>query len=310
MSPEVSNKWEDDDSLPEGRVMGNAILLPDSKVLVVNGANTGVAGYGNDSWVVGDSYADSPIYSPIMFDSTQPTGKRWSRNGLKDSPIARMYHSTATLLPDGSVFIAGSNPHPDYTPNSTYPSEYRVERFYPLYYNTRRPEPKGLPTTLSYGGQYFDVQLSSQDLSNNPANLKATKVVVIKTGFSTHAINFGQRLVELDFTYTANNDGSGTLHVSQLPPNAALVAPGPAWLFVVVNGVPSVGVPVMLGSGKIEVQKVLTVEALPQSTDVTGNPGTNNDNGNSKKGASSVGASVHAAGALLAILATSMALFA
>jgi len=120
---------------------------------------------------------------------------------------------------------------------------------------------------------------------------------------------FGQRALELDFTYTANNDGGATLHVSQLPPNAALVAPGPAWLFVVVNGVPSVGVPVMLGSGKIEVQKVLTVEALPQSTDVTGNPNSN-DNGNSKKGASSVGASVHAAGALLAILATSMAVFA
>ena len=310
MSPEVSNQWEEDDPLPEGRVMGNAIILPDGKVLVVNGANTGVAGYGNDSWVVDDSYADSPVYSPVIFDPTQPSGKKWSRTGLKDSPIARMYHSTATLLPDGSVFIAGSNPHPDYTLNAKYPSEYRVERFYPLYYNKRRPQPQGLPTTLTYGGQYFDVQLSSQDLSNNAANLKVTKVMVIKTGFSTHAINFGQRAVEIDFTYTANNDGSATLHVSQLPPNAALVAPGPGWLFVVVDGVPSVGVPVMLGSGKIEVQKVLTVEALPESTDVKGNPDSGNGNSNSKNGASSIGASVHAAGALLAILATSMALFA
>ena len=308
MSPETSNTWEDDDPLPEGRVMGNAILLPDGKVLVVNGANTGVAGYGNDSWVVDDSYADNPVYSPVIFDSTQPTGKRWSRTGLKDSPIARMYHSTATLLPDGSVFIAGSNPHPDYTTNAKYPSEYRVERFYPLYYNKRRPEPKGLPTQLTYGGQYFDVQLSSQDLSSNTANLKVTKVVVIKTGFSTHAINFGQRLAELDFTYTANQDGSATLHVSQLPPNAAIVAPGPGWLFVVVDGVPSVGVSVMLGSGKIEVQKLLSVEALPESSEVTGTPDTTSTS--TKKGASSVGASVHVAGALLAILATSMALFA
>jgi len=286
--------------------MGNAIILPDGKVLVVNGANTGVAGYGNDSWVVDDSYADDPVYSPVIFDSTQPVGKRWSRSGLQDSPIPRMYHSTATLLPDGSVFIAGSNPHPDYTLKAKYPSEYRVERFYPLYYNKRRPEPQGLPTTLSYGGQYFDVQLSKDDLSSNQANLKSTKVMVIKTGFSTHAINFGQRAAELDFTYTANKDGSATLHVSQLPPNAAIVAPGPAWLFVVVDGVPSVGVSVLLGSGKIETQQLLDVESLPQSSEVSGNP----DNTKATKGASSVGASVHVAGALLAILATSMALFA
>jgi hypothetical protein len=307
MSPEISNKWEDDDPLPEGRVMGNAIILPDGKVLVVNGANTGVAGYGNDSWVVDDSYADDPVYSPVIFDSTQPSGKRWSRSNLKDSLIPRMYHSTATLLPDGSVFIAGSNPHPDYTTNAKFPSEYRVERFYPLYYNKRRPEPQGLPTKLTYGGQYFDVQLSSQDLSGNPANLKSTKVVVIKTGFSTHAINFGQRAAELDFTYTANQDGSATLHVSQLPPNAAIMPPGPGWLFVVVDGVPSVGVPVMIGSGKIEVQQTLNVEALPESSEVKGSPDTTSE---TKKGASNLGASVHVAGALLAILATSMALFA
>lgn len=308
MSPEVSNTWEDDDSLPEGRVMGNAIILPDGKVLVVNGANTGVAGYGNDSWVVDNSYADDPVYSPVIFDVTQPKNQRWSRTGLKDSPIPRMYHSTATLLPDGSVFVAGSNPHPDYTAKAKYPSEYRVERFYPLYYNKRRPEPKGLPNTLTYGGKYFDVQLSGQDLSNNAANLKSTKLMVIKTGFSTHAINFGQRAMELDFTYTANKDGSATLHVSQLPPNAALMPPGPGWLFVVVDGVPSVGVSVMLGSGKIGTQQMLNVDALPASSDVTGDPDTGSTN--AKKGTSSVGASVHVASALLAVLATSMALFA
>jgi Domain of unknown function (DUF1929) len=307
MTPETSNQWEDDDPLPEGRVMGNAIIMPDGKVLVVNGANVGVSGYGNQTWTVGDSYADSPVYSPVIFDPSQSSGKKWSRDGLKDSPIPRMYHSTATLLPDGSVLIAGSNPHPDYNVTTKYPTEYRVERFYPLYYNKHRPEPKGLPTSLSYGGNYFDVQLSSQDLSGNQANLKSTKVMVIKTGFSTHAINFGQRAAELDFTYTSNKDGSATLHVSQLPPNAAIVAPGPGWLFVVVDGVPSVGVPVMLGSGKIEVQKLLDVEALPESSVLTGNP---DNNISSSKGAASVGASVHIAGVLLAVLATSMALFA
>jgi hypothetical protein len=39
ISPATENTWQDDDSLPVGRVMGSAILLPDSTVVVLNGAN-------------------------------------------------------------------------------------------------------------------------------------------------------------------------------------------------------------------------------------------------------------------------------
>lgn len=40
ITPETSAAWEEDDPLPEGRVMGNAILLPDGTIFVANGANT------------------------------------------------------------------------------------------------------------------------------------------------------------------------------------------------------------------------------------------------------------------------------
>jgi hypothetical protein len=90
----------------------------------------------------------------------------------------------------------------------------------------------------------------------------------------------GQRLVELEISYTSNADGSGILHCSNLPPNPAIFPPGPAreWLFssslqhtrtilvvlfVVVNGVPSVGNLVMVGSGEIEQQAVLPPGPLP-----------------------------------------------
>jgi len=36
-------------------------------------------------------------------------------------------------------------------------------------------------------------------------------------------------------------------------------------IFVVVNGVPSVGIQVMCGSGKIETQNILPVQSLPLS---------------------------------------------
>lgn len=129
---------------------------------------------------------------------------------------------------------------------------------------------------------------------NAVANLATIKVALIRTGFSTHAMvrprgrtsagadtsqNMGQRYLQLNSTYTRALDGSVTLHVSQLPPNPSLLVPGPALLcvpraprsrltrdrFVVVNGVPSLGKFVMVGSGKLGPQTLLDVVPLPPS---------------------------------------------
>lgn len=73
----------------------------------------------------------------------------------------------------------------------------------------------------------------------------------------------GQRHVQLSNSYTYHSNGSATLHVAQLPPNPNIIAPGPALIFVVVNGVPSIGEWVMLGSGKLGTQKVSKAATLP-----------------------------------------------
>jgi hypothetical protein len=88
----------------------------------------------------------------------------------------------------GSIFVAGSNPNSDFNDTATYPTEYRVEIFYPSYYNERRPQPQGLPSTFTYGGPYFNVSLSNDDLFGNVQNAKNATVVIIRTGFSTHAM--------------------------------------------------------------------------------------------------------------------------
>ncbi|CAE6530219.1 unnamed protein product [Rhizoctonia solani] len=266
MTPDVSVDWKEEDTMPFGRSMGNFVNLPNGKLFLVNGANTGVAGYGNESWVVGQSYADDPMYQPLIYDPELPAGSRFTSKGLSPSTIPRMYHSAATLLPDGSVFISGSNPNADFIGPDRgykYPTEYRVERFYPDYFNEHRPEPKGVPQTLTYGGNYFNLTMSASDVGKNYDKMK---VVIMRTGFSTHAMNMGQRMVELDSSYSVAKDGSVTMHVSQMPPNANIMTPGPALMFVVVNGVPSVADEVMLGSGKIEKQPVLPVQQLPTST--------------------------------------------
>ncbi|CUA72303.1 hypothetical protein RSOLAG22IIIB_00968 [Rhizoctonia solani] len=266
MTPDVSVDWKDEDTMPFGRSMGNFVLLPNGKLFLVNGANTGVAGYGNESWVVGQSYADDPMYQPLIYDPELPAGSRFTSKGLSASTIPRMYHSAATLLPDGSVFVSGSNPNADFIgPNVgyKYPTEYRVERFYPDYFNERRPEPKGIPKTITYGGNYFNLTMTKDDVGTHADKIKC---VLIRTGFSTHAMNMGQRMAELESSYTVSKDGSVTLHVSQAPPNPNIMTPGPALLFVVVNGVPSVATSVMVGSGKIEKQPILPVQELPTSS--------------------------------------------
>lgn len=264
ISPEVSSSYEEVDPLPEGRTMGNLILLPDGRILCLNGAKLGTAGYGVTAYTVGQSYADQPILSPVIYDPSAPAGSRWSRVGLNSSNIYRMYHSSATLLPDGSVFVAGSNPNPDVNTSAPYPTEYRIEIFYPSYYNQRRPEPQGLPNRVAYGGPFFNLSLTVADLFGNAHNIQSAKVVVLRTGFSTHTMNMGMRSVELDYSYLGNSNGSGVLYVSQLPPNPAIMPPGPALLFVVINGVPSVGVQVMVGSGSIGQQPTSPNEPLPQ----------------------------------------------
>ena len=203
--------------------MGNLILLPTGQVLCLNGAGTGaiscptchplatqlkfpgVAGYGNDSWAIGQSYADHPILNPAIYNLSAPGGSQWSRDGLSASAVPRMYHSTATLLPDGegtavlfrdvltkctgSVLVAGSNPNPDYVDSGIpYPTEYRLEKFYPAYFKQRRPSPSGIPNRLRYGGPFFNLSLSASDLFEDAENVKHSKVVVMRTGFSTHTM--------------------------------------------------------------------------------------------------------------------------
>jgi hypothetical protein len=265
--------WTDFEPLPEGRIMGSTLILPDLTILVINGARYGTAGYGergNASWMTaGASYAESPTLTPVIYDPKRPKGKRWSSDGLSASTIPRMYHSTAILLSDGSIFVSGSNPNADVYPlEDRYGTEYRVERFYPPYFSaSRRPQPTGLPDRLSYGGDPFTIELSKEDLFGDAQNINTIKVTFIRPGYSTHAINFGQRAIKLQWShkkldnggvrlFEKLDNGGVRLFVQQLP-SPTIFAPGPALLHVVVAGIPSEGKFVMAGNGKIGKQTVV-----------------------------------------------------
>jgi len=167
-----------EEKMPEGRTMGNAIHLPDGTTVILNGAEKGTAGYANVSWnivnagqpneVRTEGLAQNPAYKPLIYDPSKPQGQRLSNKGLGFSDHERLYHSSAILAPDGSVLIAGSNPHQDVALNMTlgvqpqaYNTSYVIEKWYPPWYFDTRPQPDQLPDTLPYGGRSFTVKIGA-----------------------------------------------------------------------------------------------------------------------------------------------------
>ncbi|KAF5391110.1 hypothetical protein D9757_003069 [Collybiopsis confluens] len=229
-----------DDDMIEGRTMGQFITLPDGKMLVVNGGLNGTAGYATNTGTTlsysqmpfGMSLASGPVGTPALYDPNAPTGQRWSNAGFDTSRL----------------------------PASITPPPYFSQM------HLTRPIPSGIPSTLTYGGSPFDIAVpaSSYSGSGNDA-ADNTTIVVLRPGWTTHGMNMGQRYLQLNNTYTVNKDGSLTIHTAQMPPNPNIFQPGPAMVFVVVNGIPSNGTFVIVGSGKVETQVTQAASVLPTS---------------------------------------------
>ncbi|KAH9915158.1 DUF1929-domain-containing protein [Epithele typhae] len=299
---------EVDDMLETGRTMGQFIALPDLTMLVINGGGNGTAGYSSRTLNTlqlpfGESLASAPVGKPAIYNPRAPAGSQWSNAGFDTSSIARLYHSSAILLPDASVLVAGSNPNVDVNTNVVFPTTYTAEVFYPSYFAaSNRPTFTGAPSTLTYGGQFFDLTLPSSAYTGS-ANDAAenTTVVLIRGGWTTHAMNMGQRSMQLNNTYTVNSDGSIQLHVSQLPPNPNLFQPGPALLFVTVSDAAdavAVALPSSVGNDNV---------TGSGSGNSTGSGDSNNNNG--KSGASHTGAIVGGIIAAIAAVGVLGALF-
>jgi len=321
ITPEPSDgstpAYEQDDDMPDQRTMGQFIILPDGKLLVINGGTNGTAGYAQQTGQTplyglmpyGESLAAGPVTTPSIYDPNAPSGSRWSSTSFSASNIPRLYHSSALLLPDGSVLVAGSNPNFDVNTSTTFPTTYQAEIFYPPYFvSATRPVPSGIPSSISYGGDPFDITFpSSSYVGSANAAAQNTTVALLRGGFTTHAMNMGQRYLQLNNTYTVNSDSSITLHVAQAPPNPNLLQPGPALLFVVVNGVPSNGTMVIVGNGVFGTQPTAPASVLPASVTLNSASGSSGTPAKSDARRSSAAGLFYAVGAL-AIVGIVMAL--
>lgn len=185
----------------------NATVIADGRVVVTGGSAR--------SNLLTGALRKALIWNPA-------TGT-WT-SGATGSGRTRLYHSTALLLPDASILVAGGGaPGPEANANA--------EIYYPPYLFQAsggfavRPKIKAAPTRLIHGKR-FTLTV------DRPAAIRT--VTLIKAGSVTHSLNMEQRFQKLAFTVV-----SGKLSV-QAPARAALAPPGTYLLFVLDGlGVPS-----------------------------------------------------------------------
>lgn len=218
------------EKMPSPRVMGDMLILPTGDILMLNGAKKGASGWG---------YAKEPNLAPVLY---KPKAKRNQRfQVLAAANIARMYHSSSTLLPDGKILVAGSNSNNGYLDNVEFPTEVRVEKFSPPYLDPQLAYYKPMitvntKTKLTYG-EKFVVQIKSNELRMNREDLMVT---MYAPAFTTHGISMNQRLLILGVVDMITNVWPGIYDIVSVAPPSGNIAPkGYYLLFVVYRGVPS-----------------------------------------------------------------------
>jgi hypothetical protein len=63
----IRKGWEVDQLPRTGLTMSDAIITPDGKIVILNGAAQGIAGYGNVRDEIGASNARSPNKQPLLY---------------------------------------------------------------------------------------------------------------------------------------------------------------------------------------------------------------------------------------------------
>jgi hypothetical protein len=209
---QATPRWRSLPSMAAARTDMNAVLLPNGKVLAIGGS-----GRHN---VASTASRDAQIFDPVT--------ETWSSAGTQ--AFARLYHSVALLLPDATVWSAGSNPT-----EGTY--ERRMEIYSPPYLFTTnasgavvpapRPTITAVPATVGYNAAFRVDTPDATDIAS---------IALIRLGSSTHGFDMEQRMVGLGFT----TGPAGSLLVTS-PPNVNVAPPGYYMLFLLNRrGVPSV----------------------------------------------------------------------
>jgi hypothetical protein len=193
----------------------NAVILPDTSVLVIGGQRT---------YYRGREVVTEQVFTPERF-----VDGIWEQLLPGRSP--RDYHSTAVLLPDGRVLVGGGEGRRTVVGGSDY------EVFSPAYLAAGLPRPEKVTVTgadrdsdgtfvLHYGREGYAVQCAPL-----PLGVVLAKAVLIAPGSVTHHYDMGQRFFEL-----ATTDSTANERKFGMPSNPNALPPGYYMLFAVTEG--------------------------------------------------------------------------
>ena len=195
----ASPTWKETAGMTFPRRRHNMVILADGSMVAIGGTRQ----------------ADDVASAVLEAEIWNPATETWTTAAAMSE--ARMYHSTALLLPDGRVVAAGGQGT----------GANRAQVYSPPYlFQGARPTIDSAPTAAGYGSGFSIATPDAADI---------TSVAVIRPGAVTHAIDMNQRYVPLSFTR-----GDGNLVVEA--PSAPELAPPGYYLLVIKNGngVPSV----------------------------------------------------------------------
>lgn len=200
-------RWETISAMRFARRHHNATITADGKVLVTGGTSS--AGFNDATNAV------------LAAESWDPNTEQWTT--MASMRVARVYHSTALLLPDGRVLsTGGGRPAPV---NGV--ENLNAEIYSPPYlFNGPRPVITSAPDRVGYK-QRFVVK--------TPNAADVVKATWIRLGSVTHTFNMNQRINHLGVANLA--DGV----VIEAPSDPNLTPPGHYMLFLInAKGVPSI----------------------------------------------------------------------
>jgi hypothetical protein len=163
---EAEPVWREVAAMHHARWFPNSAIMPDGRLFVCGGGRVRNA---------------DPVMEPEIFD---PASETWSLD--EPMTVPRLYHSTAMLLPDGRIWVAGTD------------LETRMELYTPDYLlGGERPLLYAAPASVTYS-QTFPIPMP------NPGDV--ADVCFIRLSTVTHAWNVGQRHIPLDFFVSADEE--------------------------------------------------------------------------------------------------------
>ncbi|MEV4156834.1 galactose oxidase early set domain-containing protein [Nocardia salmonicida] len=248
LTPGVDPQWEktgprkkhgkQDHPTPPRRMNGLAVILPTGEIFFTGGVDGELRestdpefGLTRHDWATPDQvHPPAPAYgqTPEVFNTEHDF---WVVLDEPENQARRVrnYHSVALLMPDGAVWVSGS----DHDAGRGFlAAERSIEIFYPWYYHREeRPEILDTPDRWRTGSTFVIRSSQAQQIK---------KVVMVRCGSVTHGFNSDQRHLSVKFQHAGGD------HLEVVAPPNGWVAPSGLYFLYTINelGLPSKGVTV------------------------------------------------------------------